>query len=296
MYGPTETTIWSTISKLTHKNRIDIGRPISNTKIYIMDKDFSIVPNGQAGEICIAGKGLARGYVGRFDLTNEKFQYLPNDSNVRIYRTGDIGRYLPDNNLEYLGRMDNQVKIRGHRIELEEIEATINQYIGINQSVVTIKENSKTSKELQAFYTSDNPIDHNKLIQYLSSKLPQFMVPTIFKRVEGFVQMSNGKIDRKKVFECIEVCDQNSIRDKLDVEDLNDLQKKVIKIITLNLGSKLDGESLKTKLSTGLDSITFIKIVIALENEFNFEFDYEKLIIREFPTIMSMIEYLETKI
>lgn len=111
MYGPTETTIWSTVSDLTQKDRIDIGRPIKNTEVYIVDESLSILPEGQVGEIYIAGKGLARGYVGKNDLTIEKFIYLPQKPDVRVYRTGDMGRYLPDGDLEYLGRTDNQVKI-----------------------------------------------------------------------------------------------------------------------------------------------------------------------------------------
>ena len=201
MYGPTETTIWSTVSELTHKDRIDIGYPIKNTEVYIVDESLSILPNGQAGEICIAGKGLAKGYVGRDDQTAEKFVYLPQKSDVRIYRTGDIGRYLSDGNLEYLGRTDNQVKIRGHRIELEEIEACLNQVNGINQSIVNVLETSETDKILQAFYTSDIAINQKDITDYLSSKLPDYMIPVIFKRVESFIQTVNGKIDRKRVLD-----------------------------------------------------------------------------------------------
>lgn len=159
MYGPTETTIWSTVSDLTCKDRIDIGRPIKNTEIYIVDGNLSILPAGEVGEICVAGKGLAKGYVGRDDLTKEKFIYLSQNHDVRVYRTGDVGRYLPDGDLQYLGRTDNQVKIRGHRIELEEIETHLNQFEGINQSVVIATEKSETDKVLEAFYTSDNHID-----------------------------------------------------------------------------------------------------------------------------------------
>lgn len=107
MYGPTETTIWSTVSELTNKDRIDIGHPIKNTEIYIVDENLSILPDGEAGEICIAGKGLAKGYVNRDDLTAEKFIYLLQKPDVRVYRTGDLGCYLPDGDFEYLGRTDN---------------------------------------------------------------------------------------------------------------------------------------------------------------------------------------------
>ena len=297
MYGPTETTIWSTVSELTCKDRIDIGRPIKNTEIYIVDENLSLLPAGQAGEICIAGKGLAKGYVGRDDLTKETFIYLSQNHDVRVYRTGDVGRYLPDGDLEYLGRTDNQVKIRGHRIELEEIETHLNQFEGINQSVVIATEKSETDKVLEAFYTSDNHIDTKDIISYLSLKLPNYMIPAIFKRVESFIQTTNGKIDKKKVLECIEINEEYSSSKDWNTTKLNDTQAKIFQVIASKLNSEIGHVTLETGFSdAGVDSITFIKIVVALESEFDFEFDDEMLLITAFPTIKSMIEYVETKV
>lgn len=297
MYGPTETTIWSTVSDLTHKDRIDIGRPIKNTEIYIVDENFSVLPNGQAGEICIAGKGLAKGYIGRDDLTAEKFIYLPQKSDVRIYRTGDMGRYLTDGDLEYLGRTDNQVKIRGHRIELEEIESNLNQFESIKQSVVIALETSETDKVLEAFYTSDNTIEFRDISNYLSSKLPDYMIPAIFKRVESFIQTSNGKIDRKRVFECVEIKVNDSASEDSEIDGLGDIPKKAFEVIVSNFDSKIGDATLETGfIGAGVDSITFIKIIVALEGEFDFEFDDEMLLITAFPTIKSMLEYVESKI
>jgi acyl-coenzyme A synthetase/AMP-(fatty) acid ligase/acyl carrier protein len=297
MYGPTETTIWSTVSNLTHKDRIDIGRPIKNTDIYIVDENLSILPKGQAGEICIAGKGLAKGYVGRDDLTAEKFIRLPQKSDVKIYRTGDMGRYLPDGDLECLGRTDNQVKIRGHRIELEEIESYLNQFEGIKQSVVIALETSETDKILQAFYTSDGSISSKDVSNYLSMKLPSDTIPATFKRVKEFIQTLNGKIDRKRVFECIEVKSDATILDISVSDELNDVQKKAFEVIITNLSGKIsDNVTLDMDFnSIGLDSITFIKTIVALEGEFDFEFDDEMLLIVKFPTIKTMIEYVESK-
>lgn len=297
MYGPTETTIWSTVSDLTCKDRIDIGRPIKNTEIYIVDGNLSILPAGEVGEICVAGKGLAKGYVGRDDLTKEKFIYLSQNHDVRVYRTGDVGRYLPDGDLQYLGRTDNQVKIRGHRIELEEIETHLNQFEGINQSVVIATEKSETDKVLEAFYTSDNHIDTKDIISYLLLKLPDYMIPAIFKRVESFIQTTNGKIDRKKVLECIEISEEYSSSKDWNTTKLNDTQAKIFQVIASNLNSEIGDVTLETGFSdAGVDSITFIKIVVALESEFDFEFDDEMLLITAFPTIKSMIEYVETKV
>lgn len=297
MYGPTETTIWSTVSELTCKDRIDVGRPIKNTEIYIVDENLSILPDGQAGEICVAGKGLAKGYVGRDDLTKEKFIYLSQNHDVRVYRTGDVGRYLPDGDLQYLGRTDNQVKIRGHRIELEEIETHLNQFEGINQSVVIATEKSETDKVLEAFYTSDNHIDTKDIISYLSLKLPDYMIPAIFKRVENFIQTPNGKIDRKRVLECIEINEENSLSKDWNTIELNDTQRKIFQVIASNLNPEIGDVTLETGFSdASVDSITFVKIVVALEGEFGFEFDDEMLLITAFATIKSMIEYVEMKV
>ena len=205
MYGPTETTIWSTISNLTKKNQIDIGYPIKGTEIYIVDDELSILQNGKEGEICISGEGLAKGYSGRKDLTAEKYVYLPGKPNTKVYRTGDIGKQLPDGNLAYLGRIDNQVKVRGHRIELEEIESHLNRYNGIYQSVVTVREKSETEKELIAFYTSKTALNQNSISEYLSNKLPDYMIPLVFKSVESFFYTMNGKIDRRRVLDCKEI-------------------------------------------------------------------------------------------
>jgi len=297
MYGPTETTIWSTVSNLTHKNRIDISHPIKDTEIYIVDDNLSILPNEQAGEICIAGKGLAKGYVGRNDLTTEKFIYLPEKPDIRAYRTGDVGMFLSDGDLVFLGRTDNQVKIRGYRIELEEIEAHLNQYTGIKQSVVIALETSETDKILQAFYTSDMVLDQNAIAEYLITILPEYMVPVAFKHVEGFIQTANGKLDRKRVLDCIEIKDFDSIIESSIPSELNDTQKKVFNVILSTIDSKIRDLTLDTGFaSTGVDSITFIKIIVTLESAFDFEFDDDMLLITKFPKVKTMVDYVESKV
>lgn len=298
MYGPTETTIWSTVSDLTDKEQIDIGYPIKNTEAYIVDESLCILPIGQIGEICIAGKGLAKGYLGRNDLTTEKFVSLPQKSEIKVYRTGDLGRYLNKGNLEYLGRIDNQVKIRGYRIELEEIESHLNQFEGIKQSVVTVLETNGTGKILQAFYTSEDSIDAKNISAYLSAKLPSYMIPVIFKRVKKFIQTANGKIDKKRVLECVEIKANKTMLQTSVYDELTDVQKRAFKVIISILKEKsLDIVSLDTEFSSvGIDSITFITAIVALESEFDFEFDDEKLLISKFPSIRAIIEYVESKI
>ncbi|WP_373265141.1 non-ribosomal peptide synthetase [Hungatella hathewayi] len=297
MYGPTETTIWSTVSDLTTKERIDIGYPLLNTSIYIMDECLQIVPDGQVGEICIAGKGLAKGYVGREQLTSEKFIQLSQLNGIRIYRTGDLGRYLQDGSLAHLGRKDNQIKLRGHRIELEEVEAHLNQIIGIYQSAVIAVEEHDTDKVLMAFYKSDDALKVYDIREYLKLKLPEYMIPTDYIRVKDFILTSNGKIDRKRLMECERLETDGAIYSKHDLCKLSEIQIKVLDIIVSNLNKEVTKEiSLEEDIiKLGFDSISFINVVVAIENEFSLEFEDDKLLISSFSSIKSILEYVENR-
>lgn len=163
------------------------------------------VPAGETGEICIGGTGLAWGYVGNAKLTEEKFLTLPGRPDTKVYRTGDLGRLLPGGDLEYLGRRDNQIKIRGHRIEPEEIEFYLNQIPGIRQSVVTGRSVSDMDIVLEAYYVGDACFLSQEIIRHLEQKLPAYMIPAVYKRVEAFPLSSNGKINRNSVFQCKEM-------------------------------------------------------------------------------------------
>jgi len=161
LYGPTETTIWSTMAQVSAgtSNTVSIGRPIANTQIYILDHDLQLLPIGVSGELHIGGLGLSRGYLNRPDLTAEKFIRNPfsDDPDSRLYKTGDLARYLPDGNIEYLGRIDNQVKIRGFRIELGEIEAVLGQHPAVRETVVINDEAQPNDNRLIAYIVSDEP-------------------------------------------------------------------------------------------------------------------------------------------
>jgi aspartate racemase len=205
-YGPTESTTFAcchAVCRETHWERsVPIGRPIANTQIYILDAHLQPVPVGVVGELCIGGDGLARGYLNRPDLTAEKFIAHPfsAEPGARIYRTGDLARYLPDGNIEFLGRMDQQVKIRGHRVELEEIESTLQQHERVSQCVVSVQEDSVGEKLLVAWLVPGDP--HGApaiggIREFLRHKLPEFMVPTIFEILPNLPLTPNGKIDRK---------------------------------------------------------------------------------------------------
>ncbi len=197
-YGPTENTVWTTVHQYQGNNVVNtIGRPISNTRIYILDDTENLLPIGVIGEICIAGAGLARGYLNRPDLTAKKFVNNPFEDGKRMYKTGDLGRWLPDGNIEFIGRKDDQVKIRGYRIELGEIEAALNQHTSIQEGVVLAKENESADKQLVAYVTSDQALNTNDLRTHLKSSLPDYMVPAYFVQLEDFPLTPNGKLDKK---------------------------------------------------------------------------------------------------
>ena len=202
LYGPSETTTYSTFALRQVNGPSTIGRPIANTEIYILDSHLQPVPVGVTGELCIAGDGLARGYFNRPELTAEKF--ISNSFSVepgeRLYRTGDIARYLPDGNIEFLGRMDHQVKIRGFRIELGEIEAALKQHPGISQCVTVAREDSHGEKRLEAYIVpcgTRSGLSTSELRDFVKQKLPEYMVPAAFSVLERFPLTPNGKIDRK---------------------------------------------------------------------------------------------------
>jgi len=199
LYGPTETTVDVTYFDCPTEGNMDkipIGRPIQNIRAYII-KEGRLMPVGQAGELCIAGVGLARGYLNNAELTNERFVENPAVSGERTYRTGDIARWLPDGNIEYLGREDHQVKIRGLRIELGEIENTIQGYPGIADCVVTTKQYSESIILIVAYIVCKQDVDPAALKQHLQRYLPEYMVPSHFEKIGQVPLTANGKADRK---------------------------------------------------------------------------------------------------
>ncbi|MCF6309164.1 MAG: amino acid adenylation domain-containing protein [Sulfurimonas sp.] len=204
-YGPTESTVYATLHKYkTDSLHTNIGRPINNTRLYILNESLIPVPEGVTGELYIAGAGVARGYLNQEELTKERF--LPNPFARRrgdrdkayttMYKTGDLVRLLADNNIEYIGRNDFQVKIRGYRIELPEIESIISNCSGVKQAVVLAKEHNN-SKYLVAYYTTTQSINEKQLISFLTKELPEYMVPSAFIKVEAFELTVNGKLNTK---------------------------------------------------------------------------------------------------
>ncbi len=216
-YGPTEATVCATVAQCFEgMDVLPIGRPIDNTQVYILDRHLQPVPIGVPGELHIAGVGLARGYLNRPNLTNTKF--IPNpfsrEPSSRLYKTGDLARYLPDGNIEFLGRIDNQVKIRGFRIELGEVEAAIAQHPAIRETVVIVRENTTNDKKLVAYIVPcQEPAPAiSDLRHFLKQQLPDYMIPSAFVVLEALPLTPNGKVDRKS----LPAPDINSLIQKAD--------------------------------------------------------------------------------
>ncbi len=201
MYGPTETTIWSSVYRVKSKltSTAPIGRPIANTTMYVLDPQKRPAPLGVAGELYIGGEGVARGYFNRPDLTEEKFMADPFRPGERIYRTGDLARFMADGNIQFLGRADFQVKVRGFRIELEEIEAVLAQHPAVQQCVVSVREDRPGDKRLVGYIVprgTEIP-STSDLRTHLKQSLPEYMVPGIFVQLESLPLTPNGKINRR---------------------------------------------------------------------------------------------------
>ena len=201
LYGPTETTIWSTICRISSDGPVNnIGKPIANTSVYFLNDSQQVLPSGSVGELCIAGKGLARGYLNKPELSVEKFITCSFDSSSRLYRTGDLGRWCDNGTIEFLGRIDQQVKIRGFRIELTEIEAVLDSYPGIQTSICIVKK-LRGQDQLLSYYVASPeysvPLDVLEIRKYLSHKLPDYMIPALYLKIDTLPLTLNGKVDRK---------------------------------------------------------------------------------------------------
>ncbi|QXE10353.1 amino acid adenylation domain-containing protein [Pseudomonas sp. AN-B15] len=201
LYGPTEAavdvTAWNCAGPLEQTpDNTPIGKPIANTRMYILDAQQQPVPHGVVGELYIGGVQVARGYLNRPELNAERFLDDPFQSNGRMYRTGDVARYLADGNIEYLGRNDDQVKIRGLRIELGEIQARLTQIDGIQEAAVLAREDAPGEKRLVAYYTGA-PLEIETLRSHLLENLPDYMVPVVFVHLDALPLSPNGKLDRK---------------------------------------------------------------------------------------------------
>ncbi len=274
VYGPTETTIWSS-SKLINNSELNIGRALVGEKLFILDNNDKIVPLGCKGEICIAGSGVGSGYYNRDELTSDRFINV-DFSNDIIYKTGDIGKVNNNLEIEIYGRNDNQIKIRGYRVELEEIENIANAIHGVKSAVCKIEQDSM----LLMFYIGN--IDEKNLQKKLRSKLPAYMLPVHFTKVEQFPQTPNGKINRKAL-----KSEYNPVKTTAVPKQLQNKDSRFVEILKKVLGVDAEISLESDYFEIGGDSIKAIKLISALYQE-GIEIDFKTLF-----TANSLLEIIQ---
>ena len=294
MYGPTETTIWSTCCQLKEEfTEIDVGKPIDNTQVYIVNEQNQLNPIGVAGELLIGGVGLSRGYLNRPNLTKEKFipDHFNKDLNGHLYRTGDLASYMPDGNIKIYSRLDNQVKLRGFRIELGEIEAILVTHPSVDQAVAIIREEGFGDKRIVAYVTvrADQEFSEIELRGHLKKKLPDYMLPSIFVKMDTMPLTPNGKIDRKSLpspkMERPELSQELILpQDELQ-KSLSLFWGKVLKIDKIGIDDNF--------FDLGGDSLLSVQLVTLLEKEMKTDIPVVKFF--QYPTIRSFAEYIESK-
>lgn len=295
-YGPTEATIAATMyqygkEKPTGKN-VPIGTPLNNTQIYILDRHLNVMPIDVPGELCIAGEGLSRGYINRPELTAERFVPNPFEAGKRMYKTGDLAKWLPDGNIEYLGRIDNQVKIRGYRVELGEIEAQLIKHEAIKEAVVLAKEDKNNNKYACAYIVADKQLTAEggltvaELRRYLSKELPEYMIPAYFVQLDNIPVNRNGKIDKRALPEPAENIntgtEYQAARNELE-QKLTEIWQRVLEVENIGIHDnffELGGHSLKA-----------MQIVNQIHKTLNMQISFKEFF--DYQTIASLGEYLK---
>jgi len=283
IYGPAETTVWST-KKCVEDTNITIGKPIANTQVYILDANRKPLPIGVAGELCISGDGVGKGYLNRPELTAERFISNPFIPGTTMYCTGDLARWRADGEIEYLGRIDTQVKIRGLRIELGEIESVMSQFDGIQLAAVTDKRDEAGYQYLVGYYTAETEIDKKELRHHLSTKLPKYMVPNYLVHLDEMPMTASGKTDRKNLpapeftFQAREYVAPDTQREMVLCEILADLLQSD------QIGVTDDFFEL------GGDSLRAIEYVALAHNQ---GIDFALQNVFDYPTVRSLCEYLD---
>jgi amino acid adenylation domain-containing protein len=294
-YGPTESTTFACCFRMTKDYRvgptIPIGRPISNTTVHLLDEELRPVPVGSPGELCIGGDGLACGYLNHSELTSQKFITDPFSSGpgARLYRTGDLARERPDGEIEFLGRLDNQLKILGYRIEPGEIEAVLRQHSGVRQSAVVPAEGPRGDKRLVAYVVSAGrgEIVTEELKDYLARHLPPHMVPSLFVEIDALPLSPNGKVDRS----ALSAREQHEPADLSPAPLASELEKEISRIWQQVLSREVNATD--NFFDLGGDSLQLIEVHSELQKTLGRELSIMDLF--EFTTIQSLAERLETE-
>lgn len=293
-YGPTENTTFTSIyrlpTSLLNESAIPIGKPISNTTVYVLDDRCNPVPIGVPGELYVGGKGLSYGYLNNPTLTSEKFTSHVFDKNLesRLYKTGDIVRWLPDGNLDFLGRKDNQVKIRGFRVELEAIQACLSQHGNIGQCFVTVCIDEKHEKQLVAYIVAvpKQQTDIANIREFLSKRLPSYMVPSFFCLVEKLPLKESGKIDVKALPNCF--FNGRGMQSNY-AAPTNEVEEALSKIWSTLFSNERIGIQ-DDFFYLGGHSLLLTKLILELKEKFNFDLSVHSFV--ENPTISHLAELI----
>jgi len=291
LYGPTEAAIdvthWQ-VPKNEIVKKVPIGKPVANTQLFILNKYGKKCPIGVQGELHIGGIQVARGYHNRPGLSEEKFIKNPfsTEDNAKVYKTGDLARWLPDGNIEFLGRIDSQVKIRGFRIELGEIEAVLLIIPSVRQCVVTTHVDQHGNDRLVAYFVSDKNVGINSIRQFLNHQLPDYMVPAYFFQIEKIPTTANGKLDRK----ALPSPEKNTIISPVQEEPLNEFQEIIHEIwsevLPQNRISIHDNF-----FEIGGDSLIAIRMIVRINNALDLELPVN--LVFEKPTITQISTHVE---
>ncbi|UXE67975.1 MAG: amino acid adenylation domain-containing protein [Chryseotalea sp. WA131a] len=267
LYGPTEATVdVSYYEVLPNKDyfRVPIGKPIDNTQLYVLNENRNLQPIGIPGELFIGGVNLSIGYVGLPELTNSKFVKSPFDKDAKLYRTGDLAKWMPDGNIEFLGRIDHQVKIRGNRIELGEVEHVLKAFDGITDAVALAKESTAGSLQLVGYVISDGDLKEEELRKFMLARVPEYMVPSYLIQVDAIPLTINGKVDRAKLL---------SVQKKVESHysaPSTELEKQIVDQWKTILGENqisIDDSFFRI----GGDSILAVRLIGAINREFDIE-------------------------
>ncbi len=290
MYGPTETTIWSTTHDVVDTSNIPIGLPIANTDIYILDESRQPVPTGVPGDLFIGGRGVVRGYLNRPELTDERFIDNPFKADERIYWTGDLAKYRDDGVIEFLGRADHQVKIRGYRIELGEIESKLSQHTQVNECVLLLREDSPGDQRLVAYVVPKVGAlpDANDIREHLRKDLPEYMVPNDVVILDAMPLTPNGKIDRKQLPEPHAASKASSA---IYEAPRDELQQTIVNVWQDTL--KLDKVGVNDNFfDLGGHSLLIVRVHQLLKGKVDKPISLTDLY--RFPTISSLTEFLNS--
>lgn len=274
VYGPTETTVWSSSLAIHEANQLSIGKRLLEEQIFILNDYGLLQPKGVAGEICIGGAGLSRGYLNKPQLTVEKFSTHPFNEKEKIYKTGDLGRYLRDGQIEFISRKDDQIKLRGHRIELGEIENVLLKYAGVEGAVALLTENSG-EKKLIAVLLIQRPLPEEEIRDYLKNLIPYYMIPATFYQMESLPLLASGKVNRKALL--AKVASEKE-EERIFVKPRNETDKKLVKLWSEVLG--LDGSMISIEdnfFRLGGHSLKATRLMSLINKEFGVSLLLNKL-------------------